>query len=92
MGSLSIRGTASSGPFVVVASNFAHGTTIDDIRDSFRPHAGTITSARMITTNPTVIAEAVIPTREGAENVIAMFNNQLVSAIVPMDVDKTDIS
>ncbi|KAI9820240.1 MAG: hypothetical protein M1827_005862 [Pycnora praestabilis] len=71
---ISIRGTA--GPFVVTASNFAPGTTAADIEATLLPIGGEMTSCRIIVAQPTVIAEIVFVEKEGAENVIAMLNNQ----------------
>ncbi|KAI9673435.1 MAG: hypothetical protein M1817_002897 [Caeruleum heppii] len=75
---LSIRGAA--GPFAVMASNFAPGTTASDIQTAMEPHGGEIVSCRLITTHPTVMAEIVFTEKEGAENVIATFNNQLADS------------
>ena len=76
--SMSIRGMAHAGPFVVIASNFAQGTTAADIEAAMTPIGGQVTSCHVIAANPTVIAELVFPEREGAENVIATFNNSRV--------------
>ncbi|KAI9719687.1 MAG: hypothetical protein M1828_006120 [Chrysothrix sp. TS-e1954] len=73
--SMTIRGMAT-GPYVVVASNFALGTTAADIEAAMLPVGGKIESCRLITANPTVMAEIVFTEREGAENVVAMYNNQ----------------
>ncbi|KAI9828036.1 MAG: hypothetical protein M1832_003563 [Thelocarpon impressellum] len=71
---ITIRGAA--GPFVVMASNFAPGTTSSDIEAAMEPHGGEIVSCKIITAHPTVMAEIVFAEKEGAENVIATFNNQ----------------
>ena len=76
---MSIRGMASSGPFVVVASNFAPGTTAADIEAALMPVGGEVQSCRLLSSVPTVMAEIVFTERDGAENVIATFNNQKVS-------------
>lgn len=73
---LSIRGAA--GPFTVVASNFAPGTTASDIEAVIAPFGGEVVSCRLITASPTVIAEVVFADKAGADNMIAMFNNQRV--------------
>lgn len=73
---ISIRGLA--GPYVVVGSNFAPGTTAADIESAMTPIGGEITSCRVITSSPTVIAEMVFIDKSGAENVIATFNNEKV--------------
>ena len=74
---MSIRGLA--GPFVVTAQNFAPGTTAADIESAMTPIGGLITSCRLLKTNPIVIAEIVFENKEGADNVIATFDNQTVS-------------
>ncbi len=74
---ISIRGLA--GPCVVVGSNFAPGTTAADIESAMMPVGGEMTSCRVITSSPTVIAEMVFVDKMGAENVIATFNNEKVS-------------
>ncbi|KAI9797259.1 MAG: hypothetical protein M1833_005555 [Piccolia ochrophora] len=71
---LSIRGSA--GPTVVAASNFAPGTTATDIETTMEPIGGEIVSCRLTSTHPMVVAEIIFVEREGAENVIATFNNQ----------------
>ena len=73
---LTIRGAA--GPFVVVASNFAPGTTASDIQASMEPLGQEIISCRLISAQPTVLAEIVFADKEGAEMTIATFNNQKV--------------
>ncbi|KAK4242474.1 hypothetical protein C8A03DRAFT_11394 [Achaetomium macrosporum] len=71
---MTIRGLA--GPFVVMAQNFAPGTTAADIESAMTPVGGIITSCRIVKTHPIVIAEIVFESKEGADNVIATFNNQ----------------
>jgi uncharacterized membrane protein len=73
---ITIRGLA--GPFVVMAQNFAPGTTAADIESAMTPVGGIITSCRIVKTHPIVIAEIVFESKEGADNVIATFNNQTV--------------
>ncbi len=73
---ITIRGVA--GPFVVMASNFANGTTASDIQTAMEPHGGEVVSCKVITAHPTVMAEIVFVEKSGAENVIATFNNQKV--------------
>ncbi|KZM27187.1 uncharacterized protein EKO05_0004713 [Ascochyta rabiei] len=72
----SIKGVASTGPFTVIASNFAPGTTASDIEAVLSPHGGETLGCRLLTAAPTVMVELQFATREGAENVIATFNNQ----------------
>ena len=76
----SIRGVANGGPCTVVASNFAPGTTAADIEAVMSPIGGETLGCRLLSANPTVMVELQFASREGAENVIATFNNQKVSA------------
>ncbi|KAF1921044.1 hypothetical protein BDU57DRAFT_509602 [Ampelomyces quisqualis] len=71
-----IRGVATGGPYTVIASNFAPGTTAADIEAVMAPHAGETLGCRLLTAAPTVMVELQVVTREGADNVIATFNNQ----------------
>ncbi|KAI9758868.1 MAG: hypothetical protein M4579_002751 [Chaenotheca gracillima] len=71
---LSIRGAA--GPFTVVASNFAPGTTAPDIQAAMEPVGGEITSCKLMSARPTVIAEIVFPEKAAADNIVSTFNNQ----------------
>lgn len=74
---MSIRGLA--GPFVIMAQNFAPGTTAADIESAMTPIGGLIQSCRIIKANPIMIAEIVFESKEGADLVIAQFNNTTVS-------------
>jgi len=74
-----IRGVANGGPYTVIASNFAPGTTAADIEAVMAPHAGETLGCRLLTASPTVMVELQVVTKEGAENVIATFNSQKVS-------------
>ncbi len=76
---ISIRGTA--GPYVVIGSNFAPGTTAADIESAMIPSGGEMESCRIITSTPTVIAEMVFSEKNNAESVISTFNNKKVRAI-----------
>lgn len=69
-----IRGLA--GPYVVMAQNFAPGTTAADIESAMTPIGGLIESCQIIKAHPLVIAEIIFESRGGAEKVIEMFNNQ----------------
>ncbi|MCJ1225212.1 hypothetical protein MMC12_001861 [Toensbergia leucococca] len=71
---ISIRGLA--GPYVVVGSNFAPGTTAADIESAMMSTGGEMQGCRVITSSPTVIAEMVFTEKVGADNVVAMFNNK----------------
>jgi hypothetical protein len=42
------------------------------------PHAGETLGCRLLTAAPTVMVELQVVTKEGADNVIATFNNQKV--------------
>lgn len=74
-----IKGVASRGPYTIVASNFAPGTTGSDIEQVMAPHGrGSFISARIITPGPTVMAEIDFETKDGADNVIEIFNGKKV--------------
>lgn len=73
---LSIRGLA--GPYVVMGSNFAPGTTAADIESAMVPTVGEMQSCKIITSTPTVIAEMVFADKSSADNVILTFNNKKV--------------
>jgi len=75
---MSIRGMAFTGPYVVIASNFASGTTAADIEAAMTPVGGEVTSCHLLASKLNVMAEIVFVNKEGAENVIATFNNQKV--------------
>jgi len=70
--------TSNTGPFVVLASNFAAGTTAADIEAAMIPVGGEVLQCRLLSARPTVLCEIVFRELEGAENVIATFNNQKV--------------
>ncbi|KAL2012812.1 hypothetical protein VTN00DRAFT_337 [Thermoascus crustaceus] len=67
---------AGSGPFVVLGSNFAPGTTAADIQSAFEPVGGEMVSCRITSQYPTVTAEMAFTEKWGAENVVANFNNR----------------
>ncbi|KAF2712328.1 hypothetical protein K504DRAFT_480023 [Pleomassaria siparia CBS 279.74] len=71
----SIRGVATGGPYTVLASNFAPGTTAADVMAAMAPY-GEISSCRLLTASPTVMIEVVFSVREHADKVISIFNNQ----------------
>lgn len=73
---ISIRGTA--GPYVVIGSNFAPGTTAADIESAMVPSGSEMQSCRIITSAPTVMAEMVFAEKHNAESVISTFNNKKV--------------
>lgn len=74
---VSIRG-AAAGPHVVVAQNFAPGTTAADIESVMLDVGGQMTDCRLVRIEPTVIAEMTFVDRAGAETVINTFNNKKV--------------
>ena len=73
---LSIRGLA--GPYVVIGQNFAPGTTAADIESAMVPSGGDMISCRIMSSNPTVMAEMVFAEKYNAETVISKFNNMKV--------------
>ncbi|EFX03203.1 pentatricopeptide repeat protein [Grosmannia clavigera kw1407] len=75
-GSAATRRAAVNEPLVVMAQNFAPGTTAADIESAMTPVGGLVSSCRILKTAPLVIAEIVFETREGALRVIETFNNQ----------------
>ena len=74
---LNIRG-AASGPYIVVAQNFASGTTAADIESVMTEVGGQVTSCKLVASNPTVIAEMHFVGKSGAEKVIDTFNGKKV--------------
>ncbi|KAE8134941.1 hypothetical protein BDV38DRAFT_253436 [Aspergillus pseudotamarii] len=72
---LSIKGTGS-GPFVVVGSNFAPGTTAADIQSALEPVTGNILRCWVTSQHPTVTAEVTFAEKWAAESAIANFHNQ----------------
>lgn len=74
---MTIRGLA--GPYIVMAQNFAPGTTAADIESAMIPVGGLVLKCRILKTHPITIAEIEFETKEGADRVIESFNNQLVS-------------
>ncbi|KAI1213122.1 uncharacterized protein F4807DRAFT_412997 [Annulohypoxylon truncatum] len=71
-----IKIKGSAGPFVVMAQNFAPGTTAADIENVMTPVGGLISSCRILKTHPIIIAEITFESKEGANRVIQQFNNQ----------------
>ncbi|KAG0637434.1 hypothetical protein HOY80DRAFT_267965 [Tuber brumale] len=70
----SIRGSA--GPFVVHATNFAPGTTAEDVKMAMRD-LGRILSCIVLSPTPSVTCEIVFEKKEAADNCISQFHNQL---------------
>ena len=73
---INIRGLA--GPYVVIGTNFASGTTAADIESAMVPSGGEMQRCRIVASDPTVIAELVFAEKANAERVIATFNNKKV--------------
>ncbi|KAJ5113252.1 hypothetical protein N7456_001786 [Penicillium angulare] len=71
---LSIKG--ASGPFIVIGSNFAPGTTAADIESALEATCGPMISCRVISHNPTVTAEIAFENKFSAQNLVANFHNQ----------------
>lgn len=63
-----------------MGSNFAQGTTAEDIQSAFEPVGGRMLRCRIIATYPAVMAEMMFADRRGAEDVVIKFNNQKVSS------------
>ncbi|KAL8929403.1 MAG: hypothetical protein Q9172_000454 [Xanthocarpia lactea] len=73
-GEITIRGLA--GPYTVVGSNFAPGTTAADIEAAMLPIGGQMQDCKIVTKVPNVVAEMVFAEKSQADNVIATFNNK----------------
>ncbi|KAI4106900.1 MAG: hypothetical protein LQ339_002872 [Xanthoria mediterranea] len=71
---ITIRGLA--GPYTVVGSNFAPGTTAADIEAAMLPIGGQMQNCQIVTKVPNVVAEMVFSEKAQADNVIATFNNK----------------
>ncbi len=76
-GEITIRGLA--GPYTVVGSNFAPGTTAADIEAAMLPIGGQMQDCKIVTKVPNVVAEMVFAEKSQADNVIATFNNKKAS-------------
>lgn len=74
---ISFKG-AASGPYTVVAQNFAPGTTAADIESVMQSVGGDMTNCKLVASHPTVIAEMMFVERAGAEKVIETFNGKKV--------------
>ncbi|KAH8432191.1 uncharacterized protein LDX57_009830 [Aspergillus melleus] len=73
---ISIKG--ASGPFVVIGSNFAPGTTAADIQSTIEPMSGEILKCWVTSHEPTVTAEITFAEKWAADNAIANLHNQRV--------------
>lgn len=77
---ISIKGTGS-GPFVVLARNFAPGTNAADIEAALEPVAGKIHGVNIQALTPYVTAEIACAEKWGAEAIVAQFHGQKVRLI-----------
>lgn len=66
---------------MVVASNFAPGTTAADIESVMRGVGGDVQFCRLVAATPTVIAEMGFADINGADKVISTFNNKKVCSL-----------
>lgn len=67
---------------MIRAQNFAPGTTAADIESAVTPVGGIVQRCRLLKTSPIVVAEIVLESKEGADNVIATFDKQTVSLML----------
>lgn len=74
---INIRG-AARGPYIVRASNFAPGTSAEDIESVMANVGGVLHYCKLVAQNPTVIAEMEFADKVGADEVIRVFNNEKV--------------
>ncbi|KAK2734666.1 hypothetical protein FQN57_001611 [Myotisia sp. PD_48] len=82
-----IKGRAT-GPCVVVGSNFAPGTTAEDVESAFGPIGGTIFGSRLTSSYPLVAVELAFADRQGAKKVVAMFDSQKADGrIIRVQID-----
>lgn len=77
---ITIKGTGS-GPFVVLARNFAPGTNAADIEAALEPVAGKIVGVNIQTYSPYVTAEIGCAEKWGAEAIVAQFHGQKVRLV-----------
>ena len=75
--SMSIRGLA--GPYVVVASNFAQGTSDADIASAVSQYGGEMLYCKIVSTSPILTAEIIFAEKADAEKIVQVFNDQIVS-------------
>ena len=66
---------------MVVAQNFAPGTTAADIESVMVDVGGEVTECKLTAEEPTVIAEMTFVNKSGAEAVINTFNGKKVSVL-----------
>lgn len=80
---ITIKGTAATGPFVVVGRNFAPGTNAADIEAAMQPVAGHIVGVHITSYTPYVNAQIACAEKWGAEAIVAQFNGQKVGLAKP---------
>lgn len=77
---ISIRGLSSQAQkqYLVIAQNFAPGTTAEDIESVFAPDpdANGLVSCKLVVSSPTVIAEVVFNNQDAAEEVVNTYNGK----------------
>ncbi|EEA24750.1 hypothetical protein TMatcc_007849 [Talaromyces marneffei ATCC 18224] len=73
---ITIKGTAATGPFVVVGRNFAPGTNAADIETAMEPVAGHIVGVHITSYTPYVNAQIACAEKWGAEAIVAQFNGK----------------
>jgi hypothetical protein len=75
----SIKGSASQPrDYVVIAQNFAQGTTAEDISSVFAPNPDTagLVSCRLLVSQPTIIAEITFDNQTTADHVVKTYNGK----------------
>ncbi|KAF2860315.1 hypothetical protein K470DRAFT_258071 [Piedraia hortae CBS 480.64] len=73
---MNIRGASRNEPWIVQASNFAPGTTASDIESVMQGVGGRMKFCRVVSASPTVVAEMGFESEDGANEVVATFNNK----------------
>jgi hypothetical protein len=63
---------------VVVAENFAPGTTAADIESAMAPIGGPVLKCSVTSSGSTVMAELIFESRDGADKAIEQFHDQIV--------------
>lgn len=87
---ISIKGTAATGPFVVVGRNFAPGTNAADIEAAMEPVAGHIVGVHITSYTPYVNAQIACAEKWGADAIVAQFNGQKVGTSATFSMLKTN--
>ena len=78
---ISIRGIAHTGPYVVLGTNFAPGTTAADIKAAMAPY-GEVIDCYLTSVRPSPVAEIIFKDLKTADTVIEVFHGQKVCAII----------